>query len=281
MKEFFDYNVLEIGKYSFKLFYKVNFLIFLIVIVVFSIASRRLIYRSKSPDVAKKFSVNKLFQYKLITLSLLISLHILQFDITVLMAGSAAALVGLGFGLQNLFNGFISGIVLLLNGTQKVGNIIEVNGATYTVQEINFRTTTAAGRNEDNVILPNSQLTGNSVINRAHSQLSARFKISIGADYDTDVLLLMKILKEVTQRNELVLKSPGPFVRFEDYGDSALLFSICFFTNKIFRVENIKRNIRIEVFKELKKHGISIYFPQNALHFRNKLNIAEPPSTES
>ena len=109
---------------------------------------------------------------------------------------------------------------------------------TYRVQEINFRTTTVLGRNENYVILPNSELTGNKLINWTHSKIASRFKVDIGVDYSTDVEPLMQLIKDVTQAHPKVLDSPQSFVRFEDYGDSALLFSVYFYTNEIFRVES-------------------------------------------
>ena len=101
----------------------------------------------------------------IILIAFLVGLRIVGFDITVFLAGYAALLVGIGFGLQNIFSDFISGIILLLDGSLKVDDIVEVNGKIYIVEEIKFRTTTVLGRDENYVILPNSELTTNSVVN--------------------------------------------------------------------------------------------------------------------
>jgi len=266
MKEFLEYKIFEIGTYTLRVSNIVSFLLFATIITIILMVMKRLIYRSHRIDSAKKFSINRLSQYVIVIFAILISLHILGFNITVFMAGSAALLVGIGFGLQNLFSDFISGIILLLDGTLKVGDIIEVNGMIYKVLKIDFRTTTVLGRDENNVILPNSQLTGNSVINWTHDKISSRFKITLGVGYETDIAVLMPLLKEVALRHEKVLKKPLPFVRFEDYGDSALIFSVYFYTNEVFRVENIKSEIRVEIFNELKKNSINIPFPQRVVH---------------
>jgi small-conductance mechanosensitive channel len=270
MKEFLENSIFEIGNYTLKLYNIVSFLIFVAAVIILLMILKRLIYHSRSLDSAKKFSVNKLSRYIIVAIAFLISLHILGVNISVLLAGSAALLVGLGFGLQNLFSDFISGIILLLDRTLKVDDIIEVNGSIYKVLEINFRTTKVLGRDENYVILPNSQLTGNSVINWTHSAVASRFKVNIGVDYSTDILKLMEILKEVVMSNKRILESPQPFVRFEDYGDSALIFSVFFYTNEIFWVEQIKSEIRIEVFKALKENGITIPFPQRVVHMKNQ-----------
>lgn len=243
--------------------------IFASVIIIILFIIKQLIQRSKKIDEAKKFSINKLLQYVVVIISFIAALRILGFDITILLAGSAALLVGLGFGLQQVFNDFISGVILLLDGTIKMGDIIEVNGIIYKVQDIISRTTTVIGRNEDYVILPNSELTSSKVVNWTHSKVSSRFKISVGVDYSTDVELLMKVLKEATMRHPQILKLPEPIVRFEDFGDSALLFGVYFYSDEIFWIERIKSEIRVEIFKALKDNNINIPFPQRVVHHKN------------
>jgi len=269
MTDFLELKLFEIGASSLKVSNLIYLAIYATAIIIFLYFLKRLIYRSKNIDKAKKFSLNKLLQYIVVILSFIAGLRILGLDITVLLAGSAALLVGLGFGLQHLFNDFISGVILLLDGTIKMDDVIEVNGVIYQVQDINFRTTTVIGRNEDYVILPNSELTSGKVVNWTHSQVSSRFKISVGVDYSTDVELLMKILKDAAASHPQILKQPEPFVRFEDYGDSALIFGVYFFSDEIFRVERIKSEIRVEIFKLLKDNDISIPFPQRVVHHKN------------
>lgn len=270
MKEFLETVVIQIDGYTLKLLNIFSFFIFVALALFVVFVLKRVIYKSDALDAAKKYSVSRLLNYVVIVISFLISLHLLGFNISVLLAGSAAILVGLGFGLQNLFADFISGIILLIDGTLKVGDIIEVNSNIYQVQEINFRTTTVLGRDENNIILPNSELTGNKVINWTHGAVSSRFNVSIGVDYSTDILVLMPVLKEIVIRNKLVLNNPEPFVRFEDYGDSSLIFSVYFYTNEVFRVEYIKSEIRIEIFKALKERKITIPFPQRVVHIKKE-----------
>lgn len=269
MKDFLQTKLIEIGDYTLKLHNILSLIVFIVFVILVLFIIKRIIYKSRTLDLAKKFSISKLFKYLFVAISFIISLHLLGFDISVLLAGSAALLVGLGFGLQNLFNDFISGIILLLDRTLKVGDIIEVNSMIYKVLEINFRTTTVLGRDDNYIILPNSELTRNSVINWTHSEISSRFKVTIGVDYSTDIPTLMSVLKEVAKANKQVLNTPEPFVRLEDYADSALLFSIYFYSNEVFRVENIKSEIRVEIFKALKNNNINIPFPQRVVHIKN------------
>jgi small-conductance mechanosensitive channel len=134
MKEILEKKLLEFGEYSLKVSNIISLIFFIGIVIGVFLLLKHLITRSKSLDSAKKFSVTKLTKYLIIAISFIISLNLLGFNISVLLAGSAAMLVGLGFGLQNLFNDFISGLILLLDGTLKVGDIIEVNSMIFKVQ---------------------------------------------------------------------------------------------------------------------------------------------------
>lgn len=268
MKEFLNNELFKIGGIELKISTLIVFAVFIAVVSVVISLLKRVIYRSNRLSTSEKFSINKILRYAIILIAFIIGLRILGFDITVLLAGYAAVLVGLGFGLQNIFNDFISGIILLLDGSLKVDDIVEVNGRIYIVEEINFRTTTVLGRDENYVILPNSELTKNRVVNWTYNNKSSRFEVNVGVDYSTNVLEVMEVLKTVAMANPKVLKSPEPFVRFENYGESSLAFAVYFYTFEIFRVENIKSEIRVALFKELTKRGINIPFPQRVVHMK-------------
>ncbi len=270
MKDFLNNELFKIGNFEMKLSTLITFIIFIVVVSIIISLLKRLIYRSKRLSSSEKFSINKISRYVIILIAFITGLRILGFDITVLLAGYAAVLVGLGFGLQNIFNDFISGIILLLDGSLKVDDIIEVNGRIYVVQEINFRTTTVLGRDENYVILPNSELTKNRVVNWTYNSKTSRFQVDIGIDYAADVLEVMETLKAVAKATPRVLEKPEPFVRFENYGESSLGFSVYFYTTEIFRAENIKSDMRVEIFKALKAKGINIPFPQRVLHIKKE-----------
>ena len=272
MKEFLNNELFEIGGIELKISTLIVFTVFIVVVSVVISLMKRLIYRSNRLSTSEKFSINKILRYVIILIAFIIGLRILGFDITVLLAGYAAVLVGLGFGLQNIFNDFISGIILLLDGSLKVDDIVEVNGRIYVVQEINFRTTTVLGRDENYVILPNSELTKNRVVNWTYNSKVSRFQVDIGVDYATDVIDIMETLKAVAKTTPRVLEKPQPFVRFENYGESSLDFSVYFYTTEIFRAENIKSDMRVKIFKALKAKGINIPFPQRVIRMKKDEN---------
>lgn len=272
MKEILNNELFEIGDIELKISTLIVFAIFIAVVSLVISLLKRVIYRSNRLSTSEKFSINKILRYAIILIAFIIGLRILGFDITVLLAGYAAVLVGLGFGLQNIFNDFISGIILLLDGSLKVDDIVEVNGRIYVVQEINFRTTTVLGRDENYVILPNSELTKNRVVNWTYNSKVSRFQVDIGVDYATDVIDIMETLKAVAKTTPRVLEKPQPFVRFENYGESSLDFSVYFYTTEIFRAENIKSDMRVEIFKALKAKGINIPFPQRVIRMKKDEN---------
>lgn len=126
-KELLQSELLSIGNYSLRMQNLLAVAIYLLFVIFFLFTSQRLINRSNRLDKAKKYTVNKLLKYFIAILSLLICLHLLDINISILLTGTAAIMVGLGFGLQKIFNDFISGIILLLDNTLKVGDIIELN----------------------------------------------------------------------------------------------------------------------------------------------------------
>ena len=269
MKNFFDITIFSIGEYSVNLYALLILFFIIIATIILQIILRKGINRIQYVEISKKYAIFKLLQYLIWVIVILIALQVLNVNITVLLAGSAALLVGLGLGMQGIFSDFVSGIILLLSGTIKVDDVIEVNDMICRVQEINFRTTTVIGRDENYIILPNSELTQNRLINWTLSNVSSRFKITVGIDYSSDVDLVSKVLKEATTNHPLVLKTPEPFVRFENYGESSLQFSVFFWSNEVFRSEKTKSDIRFEIFKAFKENNITIPFPQRVVHMNN------------
>ncbi|MEO7959958.1 MAG: mechanosensitive ion channel domain-containing protein [Ginsengibacter sp.] len=268
MKEFLNYTLIQLGDYTVKVSSLLKLIVFLIIIILLLKIIKQAMYRSKKIDIAKKYAIYNLIKYFILVFSFVIGFQILGFNLSVLIAGSAALLVGLGLGLQNLFSDFISGIILLVDSSVKVNDIIDVNGLVCKVQEINLRTTTVLTRDDKYIILPNSDLTRNQLINWTHSDINSRFEIKVGVDYTSDVKLVMSILQNVLISQKGIKDKPAPFVRFEDYAESSLEMSLFFWTEDVFRVENVKSEIRVRVFEQFRLHNVTIPFPQRVLHIK-------------
>ncbi|MEL7342010.1 MAG: mechanosensitive ion channel domain-containing protein, partial [Bacteroidota bacterium] len=191
-----------------------------------------------------------------------------SFGITpsILVAGSAALLVGVGFGLQHTFNDFISGLILLFDQSIEVGNVIQVGSLIGRVKQIGLRATTVESREAISVIVPNSKFTQENVINWSHGNELIRFDVKIGVAYGSPVELVMQSLVEAAKAHPQIAQQPAPCARFIDFGDSALLFELLFWTKDSFLVEFIKSDLRVAIDASFRTKDIKIPFPQRDLH---------------
>jgi len=266
LQEFLSFKILEIGKFDLTVSQLLLFFVFLVFVIIFLKLIRKMIYRSKRFDVAKKYAIYSLIKYIIIVVSIVYALRIFGLDITLLFGAGAALLVGIGLGLQSLFSDFISGIIILIDSSVKVDDVIDVNGLVCRVQEINLRTTTVLTRDQNYIILPNSDLTKHQLINWTHSATASRFSIKVSVDYKSDIKLVMRLLKEAAMEQKDILQDPAPSVRFQDYGESSLDFALMFWSEEVFRVENIKSDIRVRIFEKFTQHKIIIPFPHRVIH---------------
>lgn len=266
IKEFFNYTILQLGDFDLKVSIILKLIVLLLLVTILLFIMKKTIYKARRIESFRKYSIFRLAKYFVLVIAVVIGLQILTFDLTVLLAGSAALLVGFGLGIQSLFSDFVSGIILLVDASVKVDDIIEVNGLVCRVQKINLRTTTVLTRDDKYIILPNTDLTKNPLINWTHSNIASRFEVSVGVDYTSDVNLVMKIIKEAAENQEGILKNPAPFVRFTEYAESSLNFSVFFWSEEVFRVENIKSEIRVKIFENFNSNNITIPFPQRVIH---------------
>jgi small-conductance mechanosensitive channel len=271
MKAIFNYTILEIVDYSLRVSAIAELILLISFIFLLLAILKKLLFKTNRIDSSRKYSVYRLFKYFIVVITFVLSLRIAGIDVTVLLASFAALLVGIGLGLQNLFSDYMSGIIILFDSSVKVNDIIEVKGTVGRVINIGLRTTTVFTRDDRYIILPNTNLTGSELINWTLQEIASRFEISIGVDYLSDVHLVMKVLNEIASKHTGVLKQPEPFVRFNEFGDSALLFTLYFWADEVFRVENIKSTLRIQIFEAFKANKIILPFPQRVCHIKKEV----------
>lgn len=266
MKKFFNYPIFDFDNYHLKVYSILLVILLIIVINIILRLIKKSINSTSRIEIAKKFALFSLIKYVVIVFSIIASFRILGFNLSLLLAGSAALLVGIGLGLQNIFSDFVSGIILLVESKIKVNDILEVKGLVCRVLEINIRTTTVLTRDDKYIILPNTDLTKNQIINWTYTEVASRFEVSIGVGYSSDIKFVNEILKDIIDHQEGALKKPTPFVRFTDFGNSSLLFSVYFWAEEVYGVENIKSEIRTKIFEKFREHNIEIPFPQRVVH---------------
>lgn len=230
------------------------------------------VYRNRKIDEGSQYALNQLLKYVIYVAAFIIALQNLGIDMTLILGGAAALLVGVGLGLQQTFNDFISGIVLLFERSISVGDVVSINGSFGTVQKIGMRSSIVETRNNMTVVVPNSKLVNDVVNNWSHHNPIVRFDVTTSVAYGSDTKLVKKLLLEAVHNVPRVLSRPVPIIRFVDFGDSALLFQILFFTRDHLFNEDIKSDIRFEIDQIFRDNNIEIPFPQRDVWIREQKN---------
>lgn len=227
------------------------------------------VYKRRKVDHGAQFAINQLFKYVVFVIAFILILDNLGLDITILLGGAAALLVGIGLGLQQTFNDFISGLVLLFERTVAVGDVLEIGSVVGIVKKIGLRASTIETRGNITMVVPNSKLVHENVINWTHFDDKVRFNLNVGVAYGSDTELVKKILLDIVKSNPYVIKYPSPFVRFNEFLDSSLSFSVFFFSRNFIVIEDIKSDMRFEIDKQFRENNISIPFPQQDVWVRS------------
>ena len=201
-------------------------------------------------------------------LGLLLTLGVLGVNTTSLAVVFGALSIGIGFGLQNIFNNFISGLILLFERPIQVGDYVEVGGLWAEVKQINVRATIVQTFDNASVIIPNSDFISQQVTNWSFKDPRMRRQVDIGVAYGSDVELVRRTLLDIAANVSAILKYPRPDVIFMDHADSALLFRLRFWTH-VDNYYSTTTDVRFELDRRFRELGIEIAFPQRDLHIRS------------
>jgi potassium-dependent mechanosensitive channel len=227
-----------------------------------------------------KDSVTTISVYLVWTLGILVALHAFGLSPTSMAVAFGALGIGLGFGLQNIFNNFISGIILLFERPIQVGDAIEINGMWGEVRKINVRSTLVQTYDNASLIIPNAEFISSQVTNWSFKDMRLRRTVVVGVAYGSDVNLVKKTLEEIASKIQNVLKFPVPQVIFADFGDSALIFRLRVWTD-IDHMLTVESDIRFEIYRLFEERGIEIAYPQLDIHVRtmeDKVTFVDPPA---
>lgn len=224
--------------------------------------------RHKDLDRGIKGSISKIAGHLAQVLGILVALDIVGINLSSLMALGGVLAVGIGFGLQNIAQNFISGLIILFERPIKKGDLVEVDGVYGRVSEIGSRSTTVTTKDDVSIIVPNSKFISEQVINDSFSGERRRFHISIGVAYSTDARKVEALLKQIALSHEKVLKKPAPVVFFKEFGDSSLNFDLTVWIEDLWNFEVILSDLRFMMNQRFEKEGIEIPFPQRDIHLR-------------
>lgn len=177
--------------------------------------------------------------------------------------------VGVGFGLQNIINNFVSGLILQFERPVRVGDVVELDaGVTGSVTRIGIRSSTVQTFRGAEVIIPNASFISSNVTNWTLSEAKRRIELPVGVAYGTDPKLVKELLERPAIQHSDVLTSPEPAVFFKGFGDSSLNFELQFWVMQESNVVRVKSEVALEVMRLLDEADIEIPFPQRDLRLR-------------
>ena len=213
-----------------------------------------------------RHSLNAGFGYAGVIVAVLLSISVTGIDLSNLALVASALSVGIGFGLQNVVNNFISGLILLVERPIKVGDWVRVGNDEGIVKKIQFRATELETWQRASVIIPNAEIISTSVTNLTHRDQYGRVEVGVGVAYGSDVGKVREILLDVAENNKQVGQLPAPTVVFRDFGASSLDFELRCFTPNVMGRLGVASDLRFEIERRLREEDIEIPFPQRVVH---------------
>lgn len=221
-------------------------------------------------DLGVRLAIGAIVRYIFIAIGLIIIFQSVGIDLSTLTIVAGALGVGVGFGLQNITNNLVSGLILLIERPIKVGDRIEVGSVTGDVVNISLRSTTVVTNNNIAIIVPNSEFVSNSVTNWSYTDRNVRFNFPVGVSYRSDPELVRRLLIQVADRHPGVLKDPKADALLQEFGDSSLNFILRVWTRQYSTTPTVLRSeLNFMIWDSFKEHGIEIPFPQRDVHIRS------------
>ena len=277
LREFLEFELIRVGEYKIRVYTLVTILIIFLITKLILVLIKKTLFRKRKINEFDKGNAYALFQiirYVIWVIAIGLVLETIGIKVTVLIAGSAALLVGIGLGLQQTFNDVLSGIILLSEKSIKIDDILEIDGDIVKIQSIGLRTSKGLNTDDISIIIPNSLITTNKVINWSHQTKKTRFRIDVGVAYGSDVDLVINTLEDSAFEHPDTSDRELTEARLVNFGNSSLDFQVLFFSKNIFRINKVKSDIRRIINKKFTENNISIPFPQMDLNLKS--NYTEP-----
>ncbi|PQJ72943.1 MULTISPECIES: mechanosensitive ion channel family protein [Polaribacter] len=272
LQKILEFELFNVANYSLKVSTLFMVLLIFIITKVILWLLKKSLFRNKGVNEFNEGNIYSLFQiikYVVWVVAFGFILEAFGIKLTILIAGSAALLVGVGLGLQQTFNDIISGIILLSERSIRISDVLEIDGDIVKIQEIGLRTSKGLNTDDISIIIPNSLITTNKVINWSHQTHLNRFRIDIGVSYDSDVEFVIKILEESAKEHPEVDHQKIIEARLVSFGDSSLNFQVLFYSSTIFGSDRMKSDIRRVMRRKFIENNISIPFPQVDVHMKS------------
>lgn len=282
LQKILAYPLLKLGSTEFTLATLVKVFFWLLLVLVVNWFLRRFIVQRLLKrthfDASLQYAIGKILGYVFVTLGFFVALEVNNINLSSLTVIAGAIGVGVGFGLQNVINNFVSGLIILAERPIAIGDRIEVGNVAGQVVKISMRSTTVVTNDNISIIVPNSDLTSHAVTNWNHGDPRVRIRLPVGVAYGTDPEKLRRVLLEVAKEHPKVLTDPASDVFFNGFGDSSLNFELAVWTSEMSsKPRHFRSDLYYAMEKKLRENQIEVPFPQRDLHVRSG-NLVLPPS---
>jgi small-conductance mechanosensitive channel len=239
----------------------------LIVKITFRLIGSRLLSKTSLKKNTAS-AIQKIFTYFGYLLVLLFALRMVNIPLAAFAFFGGAIAIGVGFGAQNIINNFISGFIIMTERPITIGNLVEIDSVLGEVEDIGARCTRVRTGENIHILVPNSSFLEKNITNWTLSDNRIRTKVTAGVVYGSPVRQVETLLIQAVKENEKILKSPEPFVIFNDFGDNALMFEVYFWITirRIIERRLIESSVRFRVDDLFREAGIVIAFPQRDIH---------------
>jgi len=240
--------------------------------------ANRLAARSVNPDVVHL--IRRIFFVIALVVLTITTLDLLNVPLTAFAFVSGAIAIGVGFGAQNIINNFISGWILMWERPIRIGDFLEIGDTRGTVEAINTRSTRIRRVDGVHLLIPNSFLLENTVVNWTLVDRRTRTSVRVGVSYGSPVKLVAQLIEKAVNEQEGVLDDPKAVVFFEDFADNALIFDAFFwiFATADRDLRITRSNIRFRINELFEEHDIVIAFPQRDVHLDGAIRVLTDPA---
>ncbi|MHB8901316.1 MAG: mechanosensitive ion channel domain-containing protein, partial [Thermoguttaceae bacterium] len=220
-------------------------------------------------DAGVRYTIATVLRYIIGVVGILVSCHMIGLTWNTVQWLVAAISVGLGFGLQEIFANFVSGLIILFERPVRVGDIVTVADTTGVISRIRMRATTITNWDRQEFIVPNKEFITGRLLNWTLSDKVNRVVVKVGIAYGSDTVLATDLMLTIAQEHPLILKEPAPRVAFEEFGASSLNYVLrCFLPDMENRLQ-VVHELHIAIDREFRRAGIEIAFPQQDIHVRS------------
>lgn len=277
LKKLLEFELIVVEDYNLKVYSFFTVLLILVITKLILWLIKKALFqkqRLRKIDEGNAYALFQIITYSVWIVSIIFLLETIGIQVTVLLAGSAALLVGIGLGLQQTFNDIISGIILLSERSIKIGDVLEINDDIVKIHSIGLRTSEGFNRDNISIIIPNSLITSDKVINWSHQVKKTRFKITVGVAYGSDINLVLKVLEESPLEHDEITDKKSIEAQLIEFNSSSLDFQLLFYTEHIFRIGKIKSDIRRIIYRKFMENNITIPYPQMDVYMNPKTDLS-------